>query len=79
MLFRSYSLESGELPDEHLEEAKKFIGMDFDYEELANFREESDIVEILRDADDKAIDKKVLPDDGASEDGGDDNEEQFDF
>lgn len=76
---KTYSLESGELPDEHLEEAKKFIGMDFDYEELANFREESDIVELLRNADDKAIDKSVLPDAGASEDGDNDNEEQFDF
>lgn len=64
---------------EILEDAKKFIGMDFDYEELANFREESDIVELLRDADDKAIDKSVLPDEVTSEDGGDDNEEQFDF
>lgn len=58
---KSYSLESGDVSDEELEAAKAFIGSDYGYEELANFRETDDIVSILRDADDKAVDKSVLP------------------
>lgn len=71
---KSYSLESGDLDEKILEEAKSFIGFDFNYEELANFREESDIVQILREADDTAVDKSVLPE---SEQAGDD--QQFEF
>lgn len=32
-----------------------------DYEELANFRDEEDMIEILRDADPERVDKSVLP------------------
>lgn len=59
---KSYSLESGDTTDEQLAEAKKFIGTDFDYVELANFREEDDIVKILSEADSEAkIDKSKIP------------------
>jgi hypothetical protein len=57
---KSYSLESGEATDEQLSEAKVFIGADFGFVELANFREEDDIKTILAEADDKAINKSVL-------------------
>ncbi|MDQ0174438.1 single-stranded DNA-binding protein [Bacillus chungangensis] len=57
---KTYSLESGDAPDEAIEAAKAYIGFDFKYEELANFREEKDLVELLKEASDEAIDKKVL-------------------
>ncbi|MCC8352541.1 single-stranded DNA-binding protein [Bacillus sp. AF23] len=57
---KTYSLETGDLPDEVLDEAKAFIGIDYKYEELANFREESDIVKLLHDAKD-GVKKSVLP------------------
>lgn len=58
---KTYALESAELDDAVIEEAKSFIGMDFGYADLANFREESDIIEILLAADDNAVDKSGLP------------------
>lgn len=58
---KTYSLESGDCSDEELAEAKKFIGTDFDYVELANFREESDIIAILHDSDSDRVNKSVLP------------------
>jgi hypothetical protein len=61
---KTYSLESGDLDEAVIEEAKAFIGADYGYEELANFREESDIIAILQDADDDAVNKSVLPTDG---------------
>ncbi|MCY9435176.1 single-stranded DNA-binding protein [Bacillus haynesii] len=57
---KTYSLESGDLPNNVLEEAKAFIGIDYKYEELANFRDEEDIVKILHDAKD-GVKKSVLP------------------
>lgn len=47
---KSFALESGDSTDEQLEEAKAFSGIDYGYADLANFREESDIAEILRNA-----------------------------
>lgn len=60
------------------EEAKAFIGFDFGYSDLANFREEADILEILQAADEGAIDKSVL---GAQADAGqtDRGGQQYDF
>ncbi|MDE1383279.1 single-stranded DNA-binding protein [Bacillus paralicheniformis] len=59
---KSFSLESGDASPEQLEEAKKFIGIDYGYEELANFREESDIIKLLHEADEEAkIDRAKLP------------------
>lgn len=55
---KSYSLESGDA--EVPEEAAQFVGFDFPYAELANFRYESDIIELLKEADSSKIDKSVL-------------------
>lgn len=57
---KSYSLESGDVEDEVIEAAKAFIGADFGFEELANFREKDDIVKLLNEAE-GGIDKSVLP------------------
>ncbi|MGH0422127.1 hypothetical protein [Bacillus cytotoxicus] len=58
---KSYALESGEASEDQLEKAKSFIGIDYGFEDLANFREESDIIALLQDAEDEAIDKSKLP------------------
>ncbi|MNT40848.1 hypothetical protein D3C72_1771860 [compost metagenome] len=55
---KSYSLESGDA--EVPEAAAQFIGFDIPYEELANFREVDDIIELLSEADSDHIDKSVL-------------------
>lgn len=55
---KSYSLGSGDA--EVPAEAAQFIGFDFPYAELANFREEDDIIELLREADPVHVDKSVL-------------------
>lgn len=60
---KTYSLESGDVSKEQLTEAKAFIGVDYGYAELANFREEDDIRALLLDAND-GVDKSVL---GASD------------
>lgn len=57
---KSFSMESGDATDEQLEAAAKFIGTDFDYVELANFREVDDIIALLQEATDGSIDKSVL-------------------
>lgn len=59
---KSYSLESGDA--DVPAEAAQFVGFAFPYEELANFREEDDIITLLNEADPDHIDKSVLP--GAS-------------
>jgi hypothetical protein len=71
---KTYTLDGADTEglEEHLEEAKKFIGIDFNYEELANFRELDEIVKILEEASDEHVDKSVLP--GANE-----TEENYDF
>lgn len=56
---KSYSLESGDATDEQLEEAKKFIEVDYNFVDLANFREEADILKLLSEAD-AGVDKPVL-------------------
>lgn len=58
---KSYSLESGDVADEELGAAKAFIGMDYGYADLANFRETDDLLTLLQEADDDAIDKAKLP------------------
>lgn len=73
---KTFALESAELDEEVLEAAKAFIGFDINYEELANFREEADIISILNDADDNAVDKSVLPAAGATTQEG---EPKYDF
>lgn len=57
---KSYSLESGDATDKQLTEAQAFIGTEFDFVELANFREMDDIKALLAEAEDRAIDKSVL-------------------
>ncbi|WP_181349437.1 single-stranded DNA-binding protein [Thalassobacillus sp. CUG 92003] len=59
---KTFMIEMGDLDDKVIEEAKPFMDEDIDYEELANFREESDIIEILRDAHPDHVNKDVLPD-----------------
>lgn len=71
---KTYSLESGDATDEEVEAAKEFIEYDFNYEELANFRDESDVIELLHNAEDEAINKDVLPPLAAAAD-----EEEYDF
>lgn len=58
---KSYSLEVGDVEDSVLEDAKAFIGYEFGFADLANFRETSDIIEILQEADNDAIDKAKVP------------------
>jgi hypothetical protein len=60
---KTYTLDGADTEglEEHLEEAKKFIGIDFNYEELANFRELDEIVKILEEASDDHVNKSVLP------------------
>lgn len=59
---KTFSIESGDATDEQLAEAKKFIGIDYDFKELANFREEADIIGLLHEADGEAkIDHAKLP------------------
>ena len=58
---KSFALESGDATDEELEAAKVFLEVDYGYEELANFREGSDIAEILQNASDEAkLDKAYV-------------------
>ena len=80
---KSYSLESGDLEDAQLEAAEKFIGIDYGYVDLANFREESDIVEILKEAQEGSIDKTKLPGDAAEDSGNEladeEGEKEYDF
>lgn len=57
----SYTLETGDADDEVIEAAKAFIGVDYGFEDLANFREFDDQVALLREADDDAVNKTSLP------------------
>lgn len=57
---KSYSMESGDATDEQIEVAAKFIGHDFDFVELANFREEDDIKALLAEATEGSVDKSVI-------------------
>ena len=59
---KSYSLESADSEgrEAEIEEAKKLIGTAISYEELAHFRDEESIREILGKGDDSKIDKSVL-------------------
>ena len=63
-----------------IEAAKAFIGTDFGFEELANFREKDDIVTLLSEAV-GGIDKSVLPKQQAPADADDElpTEENFEF
>ncbi|WP_427050428.1 single-stranded DNA-binding protein [Paenibacillus sp. TC-CSREp1] len=56
---KSYSLGSGDA--EVPADAAQFVGFDFPYEELANFRDEDDIITLLNEADPGHVDKSVLP------------------
>jgi hypothetical protein len=56
-----------ELAEAIKEAAGKVDQKEIDYEELANFRDEDDIIAILRQADDTKIDKSVLPAEEKSE------------
>lgn len=58
---KTYSLEVGDLSDEAIESAKAFIGMEYGYADLANFRETDDIIKLLHEADDEAINKEKIP------------------
>jgi hypothetical protein len=65
---KSYSMESGDATDEQLKEAQAFIGMAFDYVELANFREEDDIKTLLSEAV-SGVDTSVLGEIKTSDEG----------
>lgn len=72
---KTFSIESGDATEAQLAEAKKFIGIDYGYEELANFREEADIIGLLHEADDEAkIDRAKLPPVPATKEAADSNE-----
>jgi hypothetical protein len=58
---KTFSIESGDLDEKVIEAAQEFVDFDIDYEELANFRSEEDIIEILYEAHDDKVDKSVLP------------------
>ncbi|MGG0757521.1 single-stranded DNA-binding protein [Brevibacillus laterosporus] len=59
---KSYSLESADLDEGVLEAARAFIGSaEIKYDELANFRTEDDLREILKNAT-KNVDQSVLED-----------------
>lgn len=66
---KSYTLETydGDDDEEIAKKAAEFMNVDIPYEELANFREESDIIEILRESDDGYVDKSVLPEKAESD------------
>lgn len=57
----SYTLETGDVEDTVIEDAKAFIGVDYGFEDLANFREYDDQVTLLHEADDESINKALLP------------------
>lgn len=62
---KSYTIESSDLDDEKADAIKAAAGKvdqsEIDYEELANFRDESDIIALLHEAHDDHVDKSVLP------------------
>lgn len=58
---KTYLIEMGDVDDSVIEAAKPFMDENIDYEELANFREESDMIAILHEAHDDHVDKSVLP------------------
>ncbi|WP_096436557.1 single-stranded DNA-binding protein [Alteribacter populi] len=62
---KSYTIESSDMEDDKAakvkDDAAKVDQSEIDYEELANFREESDIIAILHEAHDDHVDKSVLP------------------
>ncbi|MEH7521725.1 single-stranded DNA-binding protein [Bacillus sp. JJ1503] len=74
---KTYALESAELDDAVIEAAKAFIGFDFGYADLANFREEADIITLLQEATDGSVDKSVLG--GEQQQAGDASGQQYDF
>jgi len=59
---KSYTLEAAETDgmEDAIAEAAKLIGTDVPYEELAHFRDEDSLREILEKADDSKVDKSVL-------------------
>jgi hypothetical protein len=63
---KTYTISGSDLDDEKkIEEIKKdaeaIDQKEIDYAELANFRDEEDIIAILREAEDGKVDKSVLP------------------
>jgi hypothetical protein len=62
---KTYTVGSSDMDEDEaakvIEAAGKIDQSLIDYEELANFRDESDIIEILRQADGNKVDKSVLP------------------
>src|SRR5690606_29470961 len=69
---RTYTVTTADIDDEDeiakiKAEAAKIDQSDIDYEELANFRDEDDIIGILREADGDRIDKSVLPKEESTE------------
>lgn len=72
---KTYTISGSDEEDEaKIEEIKakasKIDQSEIDYEELANFRDESDIISLLRDATDGKVDKSVLPKEEGSADEG---------
>jgi hypothetical protein len=69
---KSYTVGTSDMDEDKAEKAKELASKvdqsEIEYEELANFREEADIIAILRDADDAKVDKSVLPKEDKPED-----------
>lgn len=70
---KSYTVEGADIDDEAQieaikKEAEAIDQSEIDYEELANFRAEEDIIELLRQADGTKVDKSVLPKQEQTED-----------
>jgi len=58
---KTFTIEMGDLDDAEIEAAKPFMTEEIDYEELANFRDEANVIEILHEASPDHVDKSVLP------------------
>lgn len=71
---KSFTVSGSDIEDEaKIEEIKakaaKIDQSEIDYEELANFRDEEDIISILREATDGKVDKSVLPKEEVADEG----------
>ncbi len=66
---KTYTITTADFEDDEAAkikaEAAKIDQSEIDYEELANFRDEADIIAILREATEGKVDKSVLPKDEA--------------
>lgn len=75
---KTYTVVGSDMDEDEAEKVKeaasKIDQSEIDYEELANFRDEDDIIEILREADGNRIDKSKLPAEAQDEEADDSSE-----